>query len=181
MAQEEPEVSDELRELKGLTDEVSEHTKRIATLNTEGKLADVLADEIASTVMPLFDEFASAKLKHAAMVEDWLNDLDDEVENGGGGDEGPELSKEDMGVLMFNTARYREFIQGAKSTPDAPAELLQAMLELEVKLNEGEKILKRLNEYVEAQEEDEGEDDEAADADAEGADDDGDDTADTDS
>lgn len=151
------EVSDELRDLKVISAEISQHTKRILALKSEGKLSAVLSDEIASTVLPLLGDLSTAVLKHSALVEDLIQDLAEDIENGPTGAD-LDLTQEDVDLLLFNNARYRDFIMGAKGSQDTSPEVVKAMLELEIKLNEGEKILKRLNEYVEAQEEDAEED-----------------------
>lgn len=154
MSQEVLEVSDELRDLKGINVEISQHTKRILALKSEGKLSAVIGDEIASTVLPLLVDLSLAALKHAALVEDWIQDLEVDIADGPGGPD-LDLTQEDIDLLLFNNARYRDFILGAKdAAQETSPDVVKAMLELESKLNAGDKIIQRLNEYVEAQEED---------------------------
>lgn len=152
MAQEDIEASEELQEFRDLTLEIEQHEKRISGLQKEGVLKDVIADEISATVMPLFSDLAKAQLKHQAMMEDWVTELEEDVE--AGPQTGVDLTKEEIETLEFNNARYRELILGTMNAPEVPAELKQAMLELEVKLSAGDKIVRKLREYVEAEEED---------------------------
>jgi len=157
--QEDIEVSDELKSMRTLTEEAARHGKRISALQADGKLRDVMAEELSSTIFPLVVELGEAQLNHAAFLEDWMGALEEEIAEGGSdGDEGPDISLEEVSVLEFNNARYREFVLGTKNAPEVPEHMLQAMLELEVKLNEGEKIVAKLRSYLESEDADEEED-----------------------
>lgn len=156
MAQEEPEVSDELREMKELAQEIATHKERVSKLEGEGKMdAETTALELSDTVLPLLSDLANVQMKHAAAMEDWLNDLEDEVENGGGGGSGG-LSDEEIDLFGFLFARFRELIAGVPD--EAPPEMKQGMLELTVKLDMAQKVLERLKSESE-EEEGEGEED----------------------
>lgn len=164
--EEEIEVSDELKSLKEVSQEIAQHTKRLAALQDKGVLGEVLGVELASTVLPLLSDLAKAQLLHAAFMEDWLTGVDEAVEDGG---QEPDLTDEEINILQFLLARLRDFLQGAMSaSADAPPLLKQGFLEIEVKLNKGEKILARLVEDGE-------EEDEEGDTDEDGADSEGDD------
>jgi len=151
MAQEEPEVSNELREIKDLVQEIEGHTSRVSKLGNENKLdAEMTAGELSGTVLPLLSDLAGAQLKHAAVMEDWLNDLEDEIESGSGDGD---LADGEIELFDFLLDRFREFIAGVPE--DAPAEIRQGMLELEVKISTAKKVLVRLKSESEAAESEE--------------------------
>lgn len=155
MKQEEPEVSDELKELKSLSAEMEQHSTRLAVLQAKGALTDkMVAAEIASTVMPLLADLAKAQLNHGAFMEDWIASIEEE-----GGGNAPDLSDEEIELFGFLLARLREFVQSMKAAPDMPPEARQGFLEIEVKLGIGDKILERL---TADEEEESGETDEDA-------------------
>lgn len=156
MSQEEPEVSDELRELKNVTDEVAQHTARISKAHrSSGGLNSVaLTSEFVSTLLPLLEDLSKAQLNHAAFMEDWLSGVEEDVADGGNA---PDLSTEEIDLFKFLLARLRDFLQGVLSqAADAPPEVRAGFLEIEVKLNIGEKILERLTSDEEEEEDSEG-------------------------
>lgn len=166
--QEEPEVSDELRELKDLSQEIQTHKTRVGNLKSEGKLGGVLSEELSDTVMSLFADFAEKTLRHSAMTEDWLHSLEEDIEEGGGGDVEPDLSDEEIETFKFLLARLREFVMGTKAAPGVTSEITQAMLQIELKLSEGEKVLERLSEEDGESEEETEEEREESEGDASG-------------
>lgn len=175
MKQEEPEVSDELRALKEISEEVTQHKARITNLYNKGTLKEVAAEELASTIMPLFADLADSQLKHAAAMEDWLGSLEDDIESGG--ENSPDLSTEELELFSFLLARFKEIVLGMKAadgvTSGAAPELAQGLLELEVKISAAEKVIERLSTDGTEEEEDEDEEtnDEEEDSEGDGDDD----------
>lgn len=171
MKQEEPEVSDELRALKEISEEVTQHKARITNLYNKGTLKEVAAEELASTIMPLFADLADSQLKHAAAMEDWLGSLEDDIESGGGNS--PDLSTEELELFSFLLARFKEIVLGMKAAEGASPALTQGLLELEVKISAAEKVIERLSTDGTEEEEDEDEEtnDEEEDSEGDGDDD----------
>ena|SRR5690606_7494846 len=168
MKQEESENSDELSALQEVTEEIASHAERLAQLQARGSLADVLPEEMASTVLPLLKDFTAAQLAHSVLIEEWLANVEDAVEDGGST---PDLSDEEIELFKFLLARLRDFLQGALSqAADAAPELRAGFLTIEVKLNMGEKILERLTS--------DGEEEDDSEEGSEGDEDDGDDSED---
>lgn len=168
MKQEESDNSEELIALQEVTEEISQHADRLAKLQAKGSLAAVLPEELSATILPLLKDFTAAQLKHSTLIEEWLASVEDAVEDGGNV---PDLSPEELNLFGFLLARLRDFLQGALSqvAADAAPHLRAGFLEIEVKLNMGEKILERLASDVEEEEDDaeaaEGDEDDGEDAD----------------
>lgn len=160
------EVSDELVELRAISEEVAQHKTRIMTLHNKGTLKDVTAEELASTIMPLFADIADAQLKHAAAMEGWLGSLEEDVDSGGSNT--PDLTVEELDLFGFLLARFREIVMGMKGAEGAAPALVQGLLELEVKIDLAQKIVERLStdDEEEEDEEDEGEEEDSEDDDA---------------
>jgi len=112
MSSREPEISDELAELINVGNAIEEDTNRLRSLHRKGKLYEVLADELVSTILPLLRDLAKATVASAAATEDWGIGVEEALD-GVGGPAGPALDKEVAELFAFLFERLRDLIAGA--------------------------------------------------------------------
>jgi len=139
------EPSAELKAVLEVSEEITSHSSRLKKLHATGSLKEVLADELIATIFPLLDDFAKAGAKHSQMLEESLEDVEITLEENGGGV--PDLAPSEIEIFEYLINQLQSFVMGSRQQAgnDLPPEAAQALLEIEVKLNMGRKILERLS------------------------------------
>lgn len=144
MTEEKPE---ELAALEESHEAILSDMKRLKSLHSKGKLSANLADEVVSTIMPLLAELSEKVLGYAESVDEWAQDVEDVLENGGGAG-GPTLSPEEVQLFVWLFSRMEVLVKTIQATPETPPEMKTAMVELEKKLKQAYGVLDRFAEAL---------------------------------